>query len=71
MAVLAIIVSVLIFNSCTKQELTDKPVTGEQEVKMSDGNLLNANLQNLISGLYIIRISNCNQIIYSQKIVKK
>jgi len=36
MAVLAIIVSVLIFNSCTKQELTDKPVTEKQEVKMSD-----------------------------------
>ena len=36
-----------------------------------DGNLLNANLQNLISGLYIIRITYFNQIIYSQKIIKK
>lgn len=35
-AVSAIIVSVLIFNSCSKQELTDKPVTGEQEVKISE-----------------------------------
>lgn len=36
-----------------------------------NGNLLKANLQNLRSGLYIIRISNANQIIYSKKILKK
>jgi hypothetical protein len=34
-AVSAIIVSVLIFNSCSKQELADKSVTGKQEVIMS------------------------------------
>jgi len=35
------------------------------------GNQLKVNLQNLISGLYVLHISKSNKIIYSEKILKK
>ncbi len=35
------------------------------------GNLLKANIQNLVSGLYVIQISNFNKIIHSEKVIKK
>lgn len=52
-----------IFNLDGKK-LFQKQITG-------DGNLLKTDLHNLMEGLYIIRISNADQIIYSEKILKK
>ena len=70
------IVNILLHKNSTWDNLTLSIFTLEgkkvfQKQINGDGNLLNANLQNLISGIYIIRITDYNQIIYSQKIIKK
>lgn len=69
-------VNILLHKNSTWNNLTLSIFTLEgkkvfQKQINGNGNLLKANLQNLISGLYIIQISSSNQIIYSEKIIKK